>query len=180
MKNRKYITLAVLLLLLCVKSIYGQTITANINEFLQWKLKATQPIENKIVQENLPIERISSKVVPLQMLSKQLVKRYKLDSLLSDADIDTMNKQIKYWSNRKGWDTKNHKLSFINPDTLSNAETPFLELSIPIFSMNKQLCLLQSNINCHQNYCHDELLAIYLRQNATEWKIIQVLYHITF
>lgn len=180
MKNSKYITLVSLTLLLFVKPIYGQTSAATINEFLQWKLNVTQHIENKTVQENLPTERISSKVIPLQILSKQLVKRYKLDSLLSVADIDTMNQQIKYWNNRKGWDTKNYKLSFINPDTLSNAEIPFLELSIPIFSKNKQLCLFQSNINCHQNYCHDELLAIYLKQNATEWKIIRVLHHITF
>ena len=100
--------------------------------------------------------------------------------LLTKADIDTMNQQIKYWHNTKKWDSKIYKFPFMNPDTLADSETTFLELSIPVFSKNKQICLFKSNINCHQYYCHDELLAIYRRQSTTEWKIIKVLHHTTY
>lgn len=170
-----------LIVILFVKTGYGQTKSeTTINEFLHWKLNPKQSTENNVAQENLPIESISYKVIPVDVLSSQTIKLYKIDKLLTKADIITMNQQIKYWNNTKKWDSKKYKFPFINPDTLTDSATPFLELSIPIFSKNKQICLFRSNISCHQNYCHDEMIAIYQKKNIGDWKIIKVIHHVTF
>lgn len=176
----KYIVSISLTILLFVSAGCGKTSETTINEFLIWKLNQKQSAENKEVQDKLPTESISSYVLFIDALSNKTIKLYELDMLLTKADIDTMNQQIKYLNNTTKWDSKNYKFPFINPDTLTDSGMTFLELSIPIFSKNKQICLFKSNINCHQNYCHDELLAIYRRQSATEWKIIKVLHHTTF
>ena len=160
--------------------IYEQPSETVINAFLQWKLDPKRSAETSADQKNLPIELVSHNLVPSTTLSNQTIKLYKLDLLLTKEDIDTMNQQIKHWNSIKVWDKKTYKFPFINPDTLSNPGKQFLELSIPVFSKNKQVCLLQSNINCHENYCHDEMLAIYQKQNGEEWKIIKVLHHSTY
>lgn len=163
----------------------GQTIFSGLHDttitgFLFWKTDTSKFPTNVLPQSNLPVGRISYKTIPLNPLTSKLVGLHRLDTILTNEDIIFMNEQITEIKKIESWPRLGQSFSIINPDTLPSPGTTFLELSIPIFSKKGQICLLASNVNCNENYCHDNLIAIYEKQSSDRWRIIKVLHHITY
>lgn len=176
MKIFKFTTLLILKFNLSINLIYGQSNNTSIQNFLQWRLNTNDINKKDKKNITLPSKSISLKILKFNDFHKEKIKSVNIDSIFNMADIDTINKQIKYWNKIKTWNRNLLNSTFINPVTLSKPEKKFLSMTIPIFTKNMKFCLFEYKIDCHQNYCHFTMFGIYQKISNNEWKLIKIIH----
>ncbi|WP_298146322.1 hypothetical protein [Flavobacterium sp.] len=151
---------------------------SGVNQFLTWHSQAAQ--KNLGVSTDFSKRLVSKNLLKLDTLSPEMVERFKLEPFFSKADLDTINKQIKFWNDKSYWNSRIYNLPLFDPDTLRNTSQQYHEFSVPIFSKDRKYCLFRSNISCKENYCHKNLYAIYQQEPNNQWKMVKIISQLSF
>jgi len=178
-------TIIFLILLFLTDAILGQKNYIPINDsdikgFIDWKIANPKTNDNHELNISYYSPKISH-IAKSEIISfwQDIIKN-KTDFGFDSTDLEYAVKQLESSKNDTVWDAKSIPLKKLPKKIKKDENIVFWKFSKPIFNKTKTFGTALTNINCYENYCHSNLIAVYKKTGLNKWIKVKKLMEISY